>query len=101
MWVLVMYDFPTETKKHRKAALIFRKNLLKDGFNMLQYSMYSRYCNSIENTNTHCRRIKSSLPKYGSVIILQVTDNQFNRIDLYKNAALQKVDIPPDYLTFF
>ena len=41
MWVLVFFDLPTETKKQRKAAAGFRKDLLKDGFTMFQYSIYT------------------------------------------------------------
>lgn len=32
MWVLVLFDLPTETKKDKKAYTDFRKNLQKDGF---------------------------------------------------------------------
>ena len=38
MWVLVLFDLPTETKKDKKAYATFRKNLQKDGFTMFQYS---------------------------------------------------------------
>lgn len=34
MWVLVLFDLPTETKKDRKVYADFRKNLQKDGFTM-------------------------------------------------------------------
>ncbi|MBS1759172.1 MAG: CRISPR-associated endonuclease Cas2, partial [Bacteroidetes bacterium] len=37
MWTLVMFDLPTETKKHRKLAAKFRKDLLQDGFQMFQF----------------------------------------------------------------
>ena len=30
MWVLVLFDLPTETKKDKKAYTDFRKNLQKD-----------------------------------------------------------------------
>ena len=36
MWVLVLFDLPTETKKDKKAYTDFRKNLQKDGFTMFQ-----------------------------------------------------------------
>ena len=32
MWVLVFFDLPTDTKKERKAAAEFRKQLISDGF---------------------------------------------------------------------
>ncbi|MHB8261019.1 MAG: CRISPR-associated endonuclease Cas2, partial [Bacteroidia bacterium] len=38
-----VYDLPTETKKERKVAARFRKELLQDGFSMFQFSMYVRH----------------------------------------------------------
>ena len=40
MWVMVFYDLPTETKKDRKMAAKFRKDIMKDGFSMFQFSIY-------------------------------------------------------------
>lgn len=39
MWVLVLFDLPTETKKDKRAYADFRKNLQKDGFTMFQFSI--------------------------------------------------------------
>ena len=61
MWVLVFFDLPTETKKERKIYADFRKKLLKDGFNMFQFSIYLRHCPSSENAEVHANRIKSKL----------------------------------------
>ena len=52
MWVLVMYDLPTDTKKERKAAAKFRKDIMGDGFTMFQFSTYIRHCASMENAVT-------------------------------------------------
>lgn len=65
MWVLVFFDLPTDTKKERKAAAEFRKQLIKDGFIMFQFSIYMRHCPSVENANVHIRRVKSVLPPLG------------------------------------
>ena len=40
MWLFVMFDLPTVTKKDKKEAARFRKELEKDGFTMYQYSVY-------------------------------------------------------------
>ena len=48
MWVLVLFDLPTETKKDKKAYAEFRKNLQKDGFTMFQFSIYVRHCASCD-----------------------------------------------------
>ena len=49
MWVMVMFDLPVGTKRQRKVAARFRKDLLEDGFWMLQFSVYARPCSSQEN----------------------------------------------------
>ena len=49
MWLMVFFDLPTDTKKEQKAAMLFRQNLLKDGFTMFQFSIYIRHCGSKEN----------------------------------------------------
>lgn len=49
MWILVLYDLPTETKKDRQVAAKFRKNIMADGFTMFQFSIYVRHCASMDN----------------------------------------------------
>lgn len=83
MWVLVLFDLPTETKKDRKAAAEFRKLLQKDGFTMFQFSIYVRHCASAENAEVHIKRVKSFLPEYGHVGIICITDKQFGDIELF------------------
>ena len=83
MWILLFFDLPTETKKERKAASKFRKNLQEDGFSMFQFSIYSRHCASRANAQVHVKRVKSFLPERGYVAILSVTDKQFGRMELF------------------
>ena len=77
MWLYVMFDLPTNTKEQRKAAANFRKTLIKDGFSMLQFSVYIRNCASYENTEVHIKRIKNMIPEDGIVSFLKITDRQF------------------------
>ena len=83
MWVLVLFDLPTDTKKARKEYALFRKRLLQDGFTMFQFSIYIRHCSSSENAAVHIKRVKSFLPKYGEVGILCITDKQFGNIEIF------------------
>ena len=57
MWVLVLFDLPTETKKDKKAYADFKKNLQRDGFTMFQFSIYVRHCASSENAEVHIKRV--------------------------------------------
>ncbi|WP_068595118.1 CRISPR-associated endonuclease Cas2 [Vaginella massiliensis] len=101
MWVLVFFDLPTETKKHRAYATRFRKNLLDDGFNMFQFSIYIRHCPSKENADVHIKRVKKSLPPEGKVGILCITDKQFGQMELF--FAQKETDLPnvPQQLELF
>ena len=76
MWLFVFFDLPVTTKKERKAATSFRKKLEKDGFNMMQFSVYTRHCASRESADVHIRRVKREIPEYGQVSILMITDKQ-------------------------
>lgn len=80
MWLFVFFDLPTETKKDRRNAGLFRKNLIKDGFTMMQYSVYMRHCASSESADVHQKRINSLLPPFGKVSILRITDKQYGNI---------------------
>lgn len=83
MWLLVLFDLPTETKKDIREYTIFRKNLLRDGFTMFQFSIYVRHCASLENAEVHKKRVKSFLPRYGKVGIICITDKQFGNIEFF------------------
>lgn len=80
MWLFVFFDLPVSTKKEMKAAALFRKNLEKDGFSMMQFSVYIRHCGSRESMDVHIKRVKSLLPETGKVSILSVTDKQYGDI---------------------
>ncbi|MCO6495463.1 MAG: CRISPR-associated endonuclease Cas2 [Bacteroidetes bacterium] len=83
MWVLVLFDLPTETKKERKRYAEFRKKLIQDGFTMFQFSIYLRHCPSKENAEVHIQRTKNNLPESGHVGILCITDKQFGDIEIF------------------
>ena len=80
MWLFVFFDLPTTTKRERKAAAQFRKALEKDGFSMMQYSVYVRHCASRESMNVHIKRVRSSIPPSGLISILSITDKQYGEI---------------------
>lgn len=101
MWVLVLFDLPTETKKQRKLASSFRKEMLKDGFQMFQFSIYLRHCASRENAEVHVRRVKSRLPDRGHVGILTITDKQFGSMEIFMGKDLTKGNPGPQQLELF
>lgn len=82
MRVLCMFDLPVETEEERRAYRIFRKNLIKEGFVMIQYSVYARVCPSREYANRLENRIRKNLPAEGNVCLLCVTEKQYTDMKL-------------------
>jgi CRISPR-associated protein Cas2 len=101
MWILVFFDLPTETKVDKKRYTKFRKDIMLDGFSMFQFSIYVRHCASRENAEVHMKRVKKSLPPYGNVGILCITDKQFGMMEVFEG-KLEKPKKPvPQQLELF
>ena len=70
------------SEESTEAAAKFRKFLIKDGYNMMQWSVYSRICNGTDSVAMHRQRLKQNLPENGSVRALTLTEKQFESIDV-------------------
>ncbi len=101
MWLFVFFDLPTETKKDRRNASQFRNNILKDGFSMMQFSVYIRHCASSESADVHEKRINKLVPPLGKVSVLRITDKQFGMIINYLGKAKQENLDAPTQLELF
>ena len=101
MWLFAMFDLPVKTPKARRLYTRFRNMLLDDGFSMMQYSVYARYCASEETATVHRQRIRASLPPEGYVRILAVTDRQFGKMENYIGKSSEPTEEPPTQLQLF
>ena len=101
MWLFTFFDLPTNTAGERKTAAKFRKELIKDGFTMMQYSVYIRHCASRESMEVHRKRIKLIIPKKGSISILPVTDKQYGLIDNFCGKETDPPKPAPKQLEMF
>jgi CRISPR-associated protein Cas2 len=101
MWLFVFFDLPTTTKKHRRDAAHFRKDLEKDGFVMMQFSVYSRHCASKESLDVHMKRVRRFLPSEGQVTLLNVTDRQYGEMVNYWGKIEKALPDSPQQLELF
>lgn len=101
MWLIAMFDLPTKTKKERHDYAVFRKSLEKDGFVMHQYSVYCRFCASLEARDVHVKRVKSYMPNKGRLSIITITDKQYSGIINIWGEIEQKVQKRPVQLELF
>lgn len=101
MWVMILFDLPTETKQERKIAQRFRKDIMSYGFTMFQKSIYIRHCPSKENTEMHKSRVRGILPKNGNITVLSITDKQFSDMEMYYGRKKEIPKTGPQQLSLF
>lgn len=81
MRLLLFFDLPVETSKDRREYSRFHKFLIKNGFIMMQKSVYSKLViNNVTSTAVK-DKVSKNLPPVGIIEMLEVTENQFSRID--------------------
>ena len=102
MRMLVFFDLPVKTKEQRRVATQFRNFLLKDGYHMIQFSLYARVCNGMDSVETHKKRLNSSLPDNGSIRLLVITEKQYQSILILVGKLKAEDQSPQDeQLSFF
>ncbi len=101
MWVFAFFDLPVTTKKERKGAAKFRQRLLDLGFEMVQFSVYSRVCPNKEKVKTLKKKVFYQLPKNGKVDLLTVTDKQFENITSFRGKSDKKLPKKQSQLVLF
>jgi CRISPR-associated protein Cas2 len=82
MRMMVLFDLPTVTKTERRAYTLFRRFLLNDGYDMIQYSIYGRILNGNDAEEKHMNRLVANLPPAGSIRVLTVTEKQYASMKL-------------------
>lgn len=89
LYIFVMFDLPVTTEKNRKDATQFRNFLLKDGYIMLQFSIYVRPILGEERYEKHINRLQKAIPHEGHIMCLRVTDFQFKNMSIITNSKLE------------
>lgn len=101
MWVQVIFDLPVKTRAERKDARVFRDDLLDLGFEMVQFSVYHRFCEGKEAAESLIKKVELKMPIKGKVHILCFTDKQFENIKSFYRGAVSKNREIPGQLTLF
>lgn len=82
MRLLVFFDLPVVSRADRRAYTVFRRFLINDGYDMIQFSVYGRILNGLDAEAKHFKRLVDNLPPTGSVRCLSVTEKQFASMKL-------------------
>jgi CRISPR-associated protein Cas2 len=81
MRIFVMFDLPVLTAEERKKYRLFRKYLVKNGFIMLQESVYCKMVPNSAAGDAVSAGLRKNKPPEGSVQVLKVTEKQFQKMD--------------------
>lgn len=102
MRLIVFFDLPVMTSKERREYTRFRKFLLKDGYTMMQYSVYSRICNGQANVQKHIRRLKANIPSVdGSIRSISITERQFEKMEVLLGTKTTEEELGVNKVDFF
>ena len=102
MRIMVLFDLPTITKTDKRAYTIFRRFLLNDGYDMIQFSIYGRILNGSDAEEKHMKRLIANLPPEGSVRVLTVTEKQYANMKLLVGLPLfQEKKVNANQITLF
>ena len=82
MRLIVFFDLPMVTKAEKRAYVQFRRFLLNDGYDMIQWSVYGRILNGKDAQTKHLARLSDNLPPHGSIRCMTVTEKQYAGIQL-------------------
>ena len=101
MWILAMFDLPTNTKDERREMTVFRKLLQSLGLFRIQFSVYARFCDNRRLTDTMLRAIRQGIPRKGEVRVIYVTDKQYSEMFIFEGTVKKRPESEPEQLTFF
>ncbi|MGI6137215.1 MAG: CRISPR-associated endonuclease Cas2 [Christensenellales bacterium] len=99
MRLLLFFDLPTVTNTERSIAARFRRDIIKEGFLMLQESVY---CKLLLNETVFLglrKRLEKIKPKAGNIMLLKITEKQFNSIEMLIGERQNKVINSTERLT--
>ena len=77
MRLLVFFDLPMVTKTEKRAYVQFRRFLLNDGYDMIQFSVYGRILNGRDAETKHLARLTQNLPPDGTIRSMTATEKQY------------------------
>lgn len=81
MRMMVFFDLPTLTLEDKRNYRKFRKMLIKNGFIMLQESVYCKMMTSPSMEKSIRNMIHSNKPPKGLIQTITITEKQFVKMD--------------------
>ncbi len=72
-----MFDLPSHEDYEKKEYRTFHKNLNKNGFLMIQFSIYVKAVNTYSKVAREIEKVKTFAPKKGNIRMFSLTEKQY------------------------
>lgn len=72
-----MFDLPSQEDYEKKEYRLFHKQLVKNGFIMIQFSVYIKATNAYSKTKREIDKLKNFIPKQGNIRAITITEKQY------------------------
>ena len=81
MRMIVFFDLPTLSAEDRREYTRFRKFLIKNGFLMMQESVYTKLTLNKSVSESILETVRRNKPAQGLVQMMIITEKQYNRME--------------------
>lgn len=92
MRLILIYDLPVTDEENRKIYSRFHRNIIRLGFYMLQYSVYSKVIQNDTSMKQYLYKLERVVPKVGNIVVLKITEKQYQDM-IYLRGDKNKFDI--------
>lgn len=82
MRLILFFDLPMINKSDIRIYNKFRKYLIKNGYIMMQFSVYCKLFPNRDAAVKHVAILKKNIPDKGQIRIMVVTEKQYSRIEI-------------------
>lgn len=92
MRLILIYDLPVMEAQDRIIYHKFHNNIIRLGFYMLQYSVYSKVIQNDTSMKQYMIKLEKIMPDKGNVIMMKITEKQYQDM-IYLRGEKNKFDI--------
>lgn len=82
MRIILMFDLPSKEDYEKKEYRVFHNALIKNGYVMMQFSIYIKATNSHTKIKREVDKIRKYIPKSGNIRVLSITEKQYLNMEI-------------------
>ena len=82
MRLILFFDLPSKEDYEKKEYRLFQKALIKNGYVMMQFSVYIKAINSFSKVKREMQKIKKDIPSGGNIRMIAITEKQYLNMEI-------------------